>query len=177
MPEPIENLYFNWLCAKVTHVEVPTPSLTHWKLLRKMYATEYVYILPNDKNRAEDGVELRDNFLREARVPDEAPWHDLPCSVLEMFIAFSYRAEFQFDQISANQWFWFILGNMGLADANDAAYDDIYVTDVLEKFIWRTYKFNGGGGGMFPILRPTEDQRHVEIWYQFSEYAAAIGLI
>lgn len=170
MSEPIENLYFNWLCAKVTHVKVPTPSNTHWKLLRKLHTTEYVFVLPNDKNRADDGVELRLDFLREARVRDEEPWHHEPCSVLEMLIAFAYRAAFQFDEVTPQEWFWLFLKNMGLADFVDSHYREGKATDILERFVWRTYASNGVGGSIFPMRDPPQDQRQVEIWYQLFDY-------
>lgn len=177
MSEPIENLYFNWLCAKVIHTEVPTPSNSHWKLMRKLYTTEYVFVLPNDKNRADDGVELRLDFLREARVRDEEPWHHEPCCVLEMLIAFAYRANFQFEEVTPQEWFWFFLGNLGLADFVDANYNEAIVTDILDRFVWRTYRFNGAGGSILPMKNAPRDQREVEVWYQMVDYAAANDLI
>lgn len=176
MTEPIENLYFNWLCAKVTHTNVPTPSNSHFKLFRRLHTTEYVWVIPNDKNRADDGVELRLDFLREARVQDEEPWHHLPCSVLEMLIALAYRADFHFEEVNAPQWFWFFLGNLGLADFVDSNYNDAVTVDILDKFVWRTYEPNGQGGSIFPMNDPPRDQREVEIWYQLWEYTEALNI-
>ena len=65
MNEPFEEAYFKWLCAKVDHTNVPTPSLTHWNLLRILHRNEFVWLLTGDDNRAEDGVDLRHAFLLE----------------------------------------------------------------------------------------------------------------
>lgn len=169
MPEPIDNLYFNWLCAKVTYVENPTPSNTYTKLLKALFQTEYIWLVSGDDNRAEDGVELRDEFIAQTGFEVEPAWMEVPCSLLEMFIAFSRRAEFMTD-ISALDWFWEFMTNLGLDGCTDSAMcssDD--VGEVLFNFIWRQYDLNGRGG-IFPMQDPPEDQTNVEIWYQFCEY-------
>ncbi len=95
MTEPLENLYFNWLCAKVIHVENPTPSLTYWKLFRELHNFEYVWLISGDDNRAEDGLELRTEFLMEVNLPDDPVWSGVGCSVFEMLIAFSRKCQNQ----------------------------------------------------------------------------------
>lgn len=170
MDEPIEEVYFNWLYSKVASVDVPTPSLTHWTLLRDLHNTEFVWLVHGDDNRAEDGLDVRHEFHRNVRLDgNDLPWMHIPCSVLEMLIAFSRRAEFQTD-MPARTWFWIFLENLGLAQCNDAKHGITQrVSSVLDRFIWRTYRANGQGG-MFPLSNPREDQRKVEIWYQFCEY-------
>lgn len=167
--EPLENLYFNWLVVKVVHPEVPTPSLTYDNLLKTLHRTEFVWLLSGDDNRAEDGVDLRREFIIEADIPDDPVWRELPCSLLEMLIAFSRRAEFLTSE-PASDWFWRIMQNMDLDQYNDASgvtQDEI--ADILYRLVWRQYNFNGAGG-MFPMDHPKHDQTKVEIWYQFCEY-------
>lgn len=169
MDEPIENLYFNWLCAKVINVEVPTPSLTYWKLFQTLHNTEFVWLLSGDDNRAEDGLELREEFLMESNLPDDQEWRNLGCSLLEMLIAFARRATFNAGE-SAQFWFWKFLENLDLAEANDASdYPNDEIERILQRFIWRTYD-GTGHGGLFPMNDPPKNQREVEIWYQFCEY-------
>jgi hypothetical protein len=169
MNEPIEDVYFNWLYTKVASVDVPTPSLTYWTLLRDLHATEFPWLVSGDDNRCLDGVELRREFNREVLIDYDPPWMMMGCSVLEMLIAFSRRAEFTTD-ISAREWFWIFLDNLGLKEQNDAQQNiSEYVAVVLDRFIWRTYRPDGSGG-MFPLRYPERDQREVEIWYQFCEY-------
>jgi hypothetical protein len=168
MSEPLENLYFNWLCAKVFNMkDLPSPS--YWELLKKLHKTEFVWLLSGDDNRAEDGKESRRDFILQADLPDDPHWRlDIECSVLEMLIAFSKRAEFQ-DETPAQEWFWEFIDNLGLRQCHDENFDPDYVELVLSEFIWRNYQPNGSGG-LFPIEDPSGDQREIEIWYQFCEY-------
>lgn len=169
MNEPLENLYFNWLCAKVIRVEVPTPSLTYYRLLRILHNTEFVWLLSGDDNRAEDGVELRSEFLLEAGIEEDENWYLVGCSIFEMLIAFSRRAQFNAGNTSSF-WFWRFLENLGLSHINDAwNVDNGLIEEVLYNFVWRNYEPNGAGG-LFPMKNPKHDQRTVEIWYQFCEY-------
>ena len=168
----LEEEYFKWLCAKVMHVPTnPTPSLTHWKLLQILHRIEFVWLISGDDNRVADGLELRDDFIFESRTmyPRSNIKSIAGCSVLEMLIAFSYRAEFMTD-VGFRTWFWRFLENLDLCELNDAAdIDPADVEEILDKFIWRTYEHNGKGG-LFPLTRPHTDQRDVELWYQFAEY-------
>lgn len=169
MDEPIEESYFNWLYSKVAFVDVPTPSLTFWTLLRDLHATEFVWLISGDDNRSEDGLDIRKEFIRQSYLDQEPPWMNIGCSVLEMLIAFSRLAEFETD-LSSKEWFWISVENLGLKNLNDAARRiSQQVNEVMDIFLWRTYGENGVGG-MFPLDHPTRDQRTLEIWYQFCDY-------
>ena len=169
MVEPFENLYFNWLCAKVSYTENPAPSNVYDNLLRVLHNTEFVWIVSGDMNRAEDGRELREEFQASSHYPAVDIWLEFPCSILEMLIAFSRRAEYMTD-IPAKEWFWEILDNLRLAEYTNAAmHYGADPTPILYDFVWRQYS-PSGEGGMFPLHEPKEDQREVEIWYQFAEY-------
>lgn len=171
MEEPIEESYFNWLCSKIDSVDVPTPSSTHWKLLKELHTFEFVWLLPGDDNRAEDGMDVRREFLLQSHLDDEPYWINLGCSLLEMLIAFSRRAEFLTD-LDAEEWFWIFMVNLGLDEFSDARLIDEEIdehiqpiADILERFVWRTYSRNGFGG-LFPLENPEYDQRKVELWFQ-----------
>lgn len=172
MVEPLENLYFNWLCAKIYSNGNQAPSNTYWRLLRTLHNTEFVWLLVGDDNRFEDGLALRAEYIIQLDLPDLQEWRrNPPCSVLEMLIAFSRRAEFNAGDGSAKDWFWEMLRNLGLDEFNDGVVgtDTVEIEDILDNMIWRTYKYSGKGG-LFPLDRPERDQREVEIWYQFCDY-------
>lgn len=172
MEEPIEELYFNWLCAKVLSVDVPI----YLDLMRILHSTEFVWKIHADSNRYEDGLELRDDFLRVSRLEKEPVWYHEPCSVFEMLIAFSQRAHFQTDK-PVKEWFWIFLQNLQLDEYRQVSDEDRpIINDILYDFVWRTYEPNGHGG-MFPMRWPKEDQREVEIWHQFFEYLDEQGLL
>lgn len=165
MDEPIEETYFNWLCAKVLSVQVPI----YWHLMRILHNTEFVWVVSRDRNRAEEGLELREDFLRELYLDPEEDWANEPCSVLEMLIGFAKRAAFQTER-TAKSWFWEFMTNLGLDEYRQVSNADVpIIEDILYTFIWRTYDDNGHGG-MFPMRWPKRNQAGVEIWYQFCEY-------
>lgn len=168
--EPVENLYFNWLCSRVLRVVNITPSLTYDTLFRTLHNTEFIWLLTGDDNRAEDGKELRREFLILADIPDDVDWRTvIPCSVFEMLIAFIRRCADN-SNISAQDWFWEIIENLGLKEVNDASgVAPEEIQDTLEIFLWRQYPPDGDGG-MFPLQRPHRNQAELEIWYQFCDY-------
>jgi hypothetical protein len=172
MAEPIEDLYLNWLYAKVAYSDAPSsPSVSYNKLLLTLHSIEFVWVVAMDENRAQDGLELRNEFLKQAHilVPSSDAWYTMPCSVLEMLIAFSRRAAFE-TEYSAEEWFWMMLSNLGLDDQHDSSAGLVaLVTEVVDTLIWRTYDPDGHGG-LFPLDEPEQDQRGVEIWHQFCEY-------
>lgn len=171
MREPIENEYFNWLCAKVLDTNVRI----YFDLMSILHRTEFIWVHPQDKNRAEDGLELRTDFLRETMSKSDSYWLNNPCSVLEMLIAFSKRASFQTD-FPVRDWFWDIMRNLNLDGYRQVSISDAEdIEQVLHFFVSRTYD-RSGQGGMFPMRRPMIDQREVEIWYQFMEYLEDRGL-
>ncbi|HPT61019.1 MAG TPA: hypothetical protein PLN81_05410 [Bacillota bacterium] len=166
MDASLDQLYFDWLYAKV-HLK-NAPYLSYLDLLRALHDTEFVWLLSGDDNRVADGLDLRDDFALESGLSVDCSWFDYGCSVLEMMVAFSRIANFETD-IPASDWFWVFITNLGLGDCHDDIFAKHKVAPILEKFIWRTYEYNGSGG-MFPLKDPHDDQRKVEIWYQFCEY-------
>lgn len=170
MEEPIEESYFNWLYAKVVQIRgTKTPSNSYLTLMRDLHSTEFVWLLSGDDNRAADGLDLRKEFIQQAYLDFDPPWMNIPCSVLEMFIAFSRRAEFDTD-IGSREWFWIFLQNLGLSDLTDATRGVTeLVNEVLYTFVWRLYD-RKGNGGMFPLSKSKNDQRKIEVYYQFCEW-------
>jgi hypothetical protein len=169
MNEPFENAYFNWLCAKVIDTRKTSPGLTYWALFGILHRTEFVWELMGDDNRVEDGKELRREFILMEELPDNPEWRTvLGCSVFEMLVAFSRRAEWLTDR-PAREWFWEMIDNVGLRESNDGNIDPNQVVDILDQLIWRTYDEHGNGS-LFPLRMSAADQKHIEIWRQFCEY-------
>jgi hypothetical protein len=163
---PLDELYFTWLYSKVASVETTNPSRTYWVLMKKLFTKEFVWFVPNDDNRAEDGRGLRQEFLdEEGIVSVDADWHRLGCSMLELLIALSRRLEFEAGW-TAKHWFWVLMENTSLDLYTDREKGkEHYVDEILQVIIWRTY-MPSGHGGLFPLEHPNQDQRRVELWYQ-----------
>lgn len=165
MREPIEIRYFNWLCAKVLERDKDD----YRDLLGILYDTEFIWKVSADRHRISDAMELRERFSRKNRI-------NRPCSVLEVFIAFADRAAFQTEN-SSKYWFWKFVSNLGLDPYRQVFEDDIpVINEILYTFIWRIYEPNGEGG-MFPLHQTQNDQREIEIWYQFCEWVQEQGLV
>jgi hypothetical protein len=174
MPVPLDDLYLEWLYSQVCATIPKTPSKTHWKLLRQLYTKEFIWLVPNDDNRVEDGRDLRWEFIEDAGIRDaEAGWMRLGCSVLEMLVALSRRCAFEADG-TPQEWFWRLIENLDLTRFNDSWYrrehNEAMIDERLNRLIYRTYSYDGSYGGIFPLHEPTNDQRDVEIWYQMSAY-------
>jgi hypothetical protein len=174
MAEPIDNAYFNWLRAKVLAHD--TPPYLYLDLLKILYRTEFVWFLIGDKNRIDDGLELRIHFLNAAGVNQDAYWFESPCSVLEVLIAFAERASFDTD-MPVKDWFWIFMTNLNLDGYSGVLTpsDEDTINQILETLILRTYD-HSGYGGLFPLREPRENQRNLEIWIQFNRYLDDQGL-
>lgn len=163
-----EQRYFKWLID-----QVPDPRGGHMLLLLKLYDTRFIYILPMDKNRMHDGVDLR--YMYVAQTGHEMPKaDDTHCTVLEMMVGLSIRCE---KEQMHNQdfgdrtgiWFWNMIRSMGLIDQTDDCFNEEAVDICLAKMMGRRYEPNGKGG-LFTVKEQKVDMRDVEIWYQMMRY-------
>lgn len=170
------NRYLDWMCRLVCNNKY-SKKLSYKKLLHYLDTVEFVYILPLDGNRAEDGIDLRYRFGYECDHNNSiiaSYLDDRPCSVLEMMIALAMRCE---ESIMDNpdygnrmgQWFWNMIVNLGLGSMTDDKFNPNFVDKVIHKFLYREYEPNGEGG-LFTVNNPTRDMRSVEIWYQMCWY-------
>ena len=182
--DEIKAEYFRWLCGLVG---IATPGHNYWSLAVQMHAKEFIWTVPNDDNRDEDGKKLRSEFLDDTdfRCPScnlgiRYGCHaclDGPCSILEMLIALAFRMEYILSDPSkgdvTSDYFWEFVKNLGLERFTDEDYSDrlglTTVNRILDKLVERDYKANGEGG-IFPLKRVTKDHRKVEIWYQMMAY-------
>lgn len=170
MRPPLDELYFNWLYSQVDDRRIKHPSRTYWRLCKLMYTREFLWSVPNDDNRIEDGKELRYEFVDNERLMDvDIGWMRLGCSMLELLVALSRRLHFVTD-VEPRLWFWRLVENLSLRGYTDnKSYADMEVIDILDAVIWRTYS-ESGEGGLFPLRNAQQDQRRVEIWYQMNAY-------
>lgn len=171
MDAPLDELYLVWLYGQVANTTIKAPRKTYWDLMRALFTTEFVWFVPNDDARVEDGRELRSEFLYDAEIPEVDPdWMDQGCSFLEMLIALSRRVAFQTDN-SASYWFWRLIDNLGLGECNDMHKGHLadIVEEVTDRITFRTYDPDGRGG-LFPLKHADMDQTKVEIWFQMQAY-------
>lgn len=169
MNKPLDELYLTWLYGFIAEPELASPSRTYWNLSHVLFRKEFVWFVPNDDNRCEDGRYLRYEFIEDLGLEDTDPdWLELGCSMLELLIGLSRRLSFQ-GEGEPRDWFWILINNLGIRYNDRRKIPQDYVEEVLDNVIWRTYEPNGHGG-LFPLRRAERDQRDVELWYQMSLY-------
>ena len=174
----IRDEYFKWLVNLVSENRFAKP--VYQKLLMRLHSTEFRYSIRRDRDRAEDGADLRYRFalLHDLDIPATLADLDGPCTVLEMMVALAIRGEEQIADDTAYgnrtaQWFWNMVVNMGLGPMTDTMYDEEYVGVTLQRFLTRRYEPDGRGG-LFRIRDCDVDLRKVEIWRQFLWYLNTI---
>lgn len=178
MRDKIIKEYFQWLTDLVCKGRF-SDKISCTRLMLSLHNTEFVYTIPMDENRAEDGVSLRYRFMR-AKCYDTSIMEYLqkPCSMLEMMVALAIRCEEDImeEPIKGDrtaQWFWGMVVNLGLGSMFDHCYDEQLVDEVLTRFAKRRYDPDGRGG-LFRIKGCPRDLRKVEIWYQMCWYLDSI---
>lgn len=169
----IQDEYFDWLVNLVCGNRF-SEKISYRTLLSRLHDIEFIYVIPRDQNRADDGMDLRYRFALTL-VPHSRTQHildqlDGPCSVLEMMIALSIRCEecIMDDPTIGDrtgQWFWGMIANLGLNSMMDHRYDGKYVDGVIDHFMYREYDPDGRGG-LFRIKNCDRDLRDMEIWHQ-----------
>lgn len=174
--DEIANEYFDWLFNVVCGHRY-SKQISYRKLLMHLHNTEFIYSIPRDENRAEDGIDLRYRFST-FKGYDAAEYLDEPCSVLEMMIALAIRCEENImdDPDMGDRtgyWFWSMVTTLGLGHMTDDQYDRSLVDDILTRFLNREYDPDGKGG-LFQIRRCDRDLRKVEIWFQLCWYLDSI---
>lgn len=165
-----ERSYKQWLYDIVCR-DIFSRSISYDRLLSYLSHREFTTIIPNDINRAEDGIDLR---IRYEMITGEYINRNAPCSVLEMMVALAIRCE---ETIMDNpaygdrtaQWFWGMIRTLGLYSMTDDRFDQEYVDMVIDRFLNRDYEPNGEGG-LFKINNCKYDLRKIEIWYQLCWY-------
>lgn len=161
-----EEQYFDWLKSQVGIEYGRNTSKTYDELLKCLFAKEFVWIIPNDDNRMEDGLDLRTEFLggRHYEILQQG------VSILEVIVALSRRLAFNAEG-DPNMWAWRLIENIEIHSFTDPIKPNEYeiLNDMLETLIWRQFSTDGIGS-FFPLLDPKEDQTKVEMWYQMSAY-------
>lgn len=169
--DDLNNEYFEWLYGLVSDGRFAR-SVSYRELLLYLHSTPFIYSIPKDENRAEDGIGLRDRFNGQVETMFDE------CSVLEMMIALAIRCEETIMDDAAmgdrtGQWFWGMIANLGLGGMNDERFDYRLVDEVIWRFQNRKYD-RDGRGGLFRVRNCDRDLRKVEIWIQMCWYLDSI---
>lgn len=170
--------YFEWLCQKVNGDKSPYDNFH--LLLGELHSESFSWVLDRDRNRALDGIDLRQQYADIYGEDVTQEVMNIPCTVLEMLVALSIDID---DQIMGQpggpqygRWFWMMIDNLHLYSQDDSRFDRTYVSSRLSDFMYRRISKNGEGG-LFPMKHAWEDQRMVEIWQQAADYLTPYTVI
>ena len=172
----VDHRYLDWLYSWVGRNNDLNPDHTYTLLAEKLHRIEFRYFVPNDDNRAADGIQLRDDFARYFGNHENLRLlRGGPCSVFEMLVALALRADFitNIENYGADYWFWLMIDNLDLSQFQDSTYMDFFPDDLIEDIVnaWMNREYlPNGQGGLFPLVHTKNDQTTVEIWYQLQEY-------
>lgn len=172
MSQTVDEIYFQWLTDRVDFDFGKSNGATYIGLMGQLHTKEFVWVVPNDDNRLEDAMELRHRFLNETGItkPGDLLLGVPPLSVLEVILGLSLRCAFNGGGYPPN-WAWRLIENLDLHNMSDpiSSSKAEKIDDILETLIYRNYEPDGTGG-FFPLTRPIDDQRKIEIWYQMNAY-------
>ena len=164
--------YFDWLCRKVGMNE----EKSYFEMAAALHAIAFRpgNRIETDRNRAQDGLDLRVEFMNRHGKRGSAINRG-PCSMLEFLIGIARRMSFIMceDEAEADSktehYFWKLIRNLQLLKLDDDRYftlnGDFFVQEAVDRVLMRTYG-SDGEGGLFPLHGDYGDQRNVEIWYQ-----------
>jgi len=165
--------YLQWLEPQIRD-EFVNRGATYRHMLECMFDKDYVWLVPNDDNRLQDGLDLRAEFCFSHNVqPDHVLTHK-PSSFLEVLIGLSRRLAFVAGG-TPQGWAWQLIVNLELPNMTDplSRYKVRKLNDIMDTTIFRTYQPNGLGG-FFRLSWPERDMRKVELWYQMAAYISEI---
>lgn len=169
MTETLDDQYLDYL-QQLVGPQGDRVRTTHFHLLNQLFSREFISLVPNDDNREADGMALRREFvsMEKVRPRPSRTWMYMGCSVLEMMIGVTRHLAFQAEGEPA-EWFWILIDNLGLSWYSDGRWNGRKIDAIVERLVWRQYSYDGTGG-LFPLQRPREDQRKVEIWSQMEAF-------
>lgn len=167
LEEKYWNRYMCWLLKRVGFLDE-----NYDLLMEVLHNTTFIFTIERDKNRAEDGIRLREIYLDTHNLgPDFEFYKDV--SVLEVLVALACRMENEYvgdpGDPHPERIFWQFLVNLGFEGFTNRKIRVNNVQNVLNNWMMRLLDFHGNGG-IFPVKRPMQDQRKIEIWSQMQEY-------
>lgn len=164
--------YIKWLQNRVDLIDTKG---SHDSLFKELASYNYDYILPMDENRAQDGIALRYQFYQNS---DSYPRWVLtqPCTFLEFLVALAERMSFicsSYVEDMIKGIFWKLLDNMTISNLTDDEWEQLdgekQVGWAISRVCNRTYDADGTGG-LFPMAKPKQNQREIQVWYQMQQY-------
>lgn len=161
--------YFDWLSMLL--FPDGYERLDYSELLFALYDTEFYWTISRDKNRAEDGLLLRDEYENET---GECVDIDCGCTLFEFFIGIGRRCseELMYDSRKNQRdtfWATFFMGRIFLMEMTNDRFDRDQFDYIVNRFMGRKYSPNGDFCPFFCPIKNV-DFRRLELIYQLNYY-------
>ena len=133
---------------------------------------------PMDNNRISDAKSMRDEIVHNeygARRIDATIVLDRYISVFEVLIAIAHRmwndilCDAMTEEDHTSDYFWEFLRNLDVEKYTNERFNELNVREKVEKWVRREYE-KDGFGSIFPMKKPRNDMRKIEIWDQLGDY-------
>lgn len=168
--------YFDWLTLKI---DFEDKTMMYDTLLQFLFNKDFVWLesIPLDANRATDGIDLRKKFAKLLSPNEGQQFKDImlnkPCSMLEMFIAFSERLV-QLVSLEPYEFFWMFIDNLNLGWATENDFDQDIVNREINDFLLGTVNgMEPVGDQKPPVLFPcreTYNNLNLDLYMQANLY-------
>lgn len=173
--------YKHWLIDQVD-TNRKFSLVDYSELFDLMFDTDFLWFedrgpdIAMDKNRASDGLYLRNVYdeLTGSDISDVLA--DKEASILEVLVALAIRIEQDIMGEGENDygnWFLEMLSNLGLLKYSDGNFDESAVSAIFDRFMGRKY-VGKGAGSLFPLKNYSvcngKNYRDLEIWSQMQYY-------
>lgn len=179
MTADLASSYYEWLYSHVADLSDPRPDMSHRIITSILHSKTFHWTVPNDDNRASDGLALRDEYCDYIGTWGDEPFQYKPATIFEVLVALARRAAYEGEGLTniegLDSWFWLFMANLGLAKITDQAYMHSEVQSQyeiicnLDTFLDRKYG-DDGRGGLFPLRKPIIPQWRAELWFQMQAY-------
>ncbi len=169
----IKKEYFNHLVDLVC--DKKHPKIDYIPLLELLHNMKFSVFVEKDENRVQDAKYLRVKWTDSEGILEYLyEFEDEKASVLEVLVSISDRLSFQIGDNTTNSHtlsdcFWEILRNLDIEKYYSSNYKPLNVKEKVRNWMSRKIK-KDGSGGIFPLKKPKEDQKSLQIWDQMNDY-------
>lgn len=174
-----KDLYFEYLCD----IGLGRSKKDYRKLCNILHRTPFMALVDMDNNRIIDAMDMRVDYFNDHKELQTMEYdHYLnnakPISVLEVMIALAQRCFYGIlddgdEGDRTNEIFKLMLNNLELLGCTDDNFHEVFVMEVINRFLNRRYD-RDGKGSLFYIPNIEHDMREVDLWYQAMWYIDTI---
>lgn len=175
-----KNAYLQWLIKR-------SGAFMYEYLFEYLFAIPFDSPIRRDKNRAEDGKNLRFIYQSDTNRYSGLSKSQDPCTVLEFLIVLAEATnELTGFSKSTRYWLQMFFDNTDLARFDDNFWTDGHKNETVpiwqepilqevsikvDRLLQRHYHPDGTGGGLFHIINPEIDMAKTEYWQQLQYWS------